>query len=114
MEYGGALAGDRRLSSRDCGEDFDPIVTRDLSITRLAIQLVAVYEKRRKQPDLAIGVENEFAKAGILRVDRVDALPHRAPGNHDQALSVRRTPVTGRNVYLGHISPAEIEGSELR
>jgi hypothetical protein len=72
----------------------------DGGVDRVPVERLAVHEEAHEAADVAVAIENEPAKAGMLDLDGFDARPHAVGIDFDETKTARRSPVARRHLYF--------------
>ncbi len=96
----GEGATGERLAARRGRQDLDLVGTRDGRVDRVAVERFAVHKEANEAAEVALAVEDEFAKARMLDVDGFDTRPHGVGIDFDETKTARRPPVARGNLYL--------------
>ena len=94
------MSRDPNLSTRDRGQDLDAVSAVDRRVGRFTTEVVAIHEDTCEQANIPLRIEDELEEAGMLRFDRLDALPDGTTLDFDLALTVGGPNVTAKNIEL--------------
>jgi len=83
-------------------QDLDEVAIADRRVDCVSAKRFAVDEYTHEAAELVLAIEDELAKARMLRLDGFDTHPYGAGVDLDETKTARRSPVARGNLYLRH------------